>query len=155
MPCEASCLLASRSLCAIFRSDSAFETVICCCSRVVATCARWLARVACAVFQSISAFLTACCKSGLTSSRMTVPGFTWAPGRSTMRSTRPEAVDVTHLISSGTSVPGPRTSRTMGPRLTVPNHSVSPGTLGAAGCRRLTAMLMPMTTTAPRPSRTA
>ena len=36
--------------------------------------------------------MTACCSSGLLSSRMTVSGLTFAPGRSTIRSTRPWVV---------------------------------------------------------------
>ena len=52
-----------------------------------------------------------------------------------MRSTRPSVVAVISMVSSGTRVPRPRTSRSIGPRLTVSGHSVDISTPGAAGFR--------------------
>ncbi len=77
---------------------------------------------------------------------MTVSGFTWAPGRSTMSSTRPEVVAGIQRISSGTSVPEPRTWRSISPRLTVSIHTVARSTDGAAGLSRDTATVMRMMT---------
>jgi hypothetical protein len=77
---------------------------------------------------------------------MTVFGSTIAPARSTMRSTRPAVVAEIHRMSSGTSVPDPRTSRSICPRLTVSTHTVARSTLGAAGFSRETPTVMPATT---------
>src|ERR1700680_4255065 len=46
-------------------------------------------------------------------------------------------------MSSGTSVPKPRTSRSMGPRLTVSGQIVEPSTDGAAGFNRESASVTP------------
>ena len=72
------------------------------------------------------------------SSRITVSGVTWAPGRSTMRSTRPCVDDASQrrASSTGTSVPRPRTWRTIGPRFTVSRQTVAASTVGAAGFSR-------------------
>jgi len=67
---------------------------------------------------------------------MTVSGFTCAPGRRRIVSTRPCVVAGIHRISSGTSVPDPRTCRSIGPRLTVPIQIVERSTDGAAGFSR-------------------
>ena len=71
-----------------------------------------------------------------------------------MSSTRPVAVAVIHRISSGTSVPAPRTSRVNGPFFTVPNHNTVwlSAMLGDAGSRRETATLNPMTATPTTPA---
>ena len=73
-------------------------------------------------------------------------GFTWAPGRSTMVSTRPDVVDGIQRISSGTRVPEPRTCRSISPRLTVSIQTVARSTDGAAGLIFDTATLMTMMT---------
>ena len=52
-------------------------------------------------------------------------GFTGVPGWITMRSTRPSVAAGIQRISSGTSVPRPRTCRTIGPRFTASIHSGS------------------------------
>jgi hypothetical protein len=49
-----------------------------------------------------------------------------------MRSTRPAVSAVISRICSGTSVPGPFTSRSIGPRLTVSVQSPARSTTGAA-----------------------
>ena len=71
---------------------------------------------------------------------LTVSAFTGAPGLTSTRSTRALVLAAIHWISSGTSVPCPSTSRTMGPRRTVSIQTVPRSTLGAAGrsCRRPT-----------------
>ena len=69
-------------------------------------------------------------------------GFTSAPGRRRIRSTRPCVVAGIQRMSSGTSVPEPRTCRTIGPRFTVSIHTVARSTPGAAGFSRDTPTLM-------------
>ena len=64
---------------------------------------------------------------------MTVSGITSAPERRRIRSTRPAVVAGIQRVSSGTSVPVPRTWRTIGPRLTTSGQSVALSTEGAAG----------------------
>ena len=88
--------------------------------------ARRLARSASAARSWVSASSRCCCSCGSSSSRMTVSGVTWAPGRSTIRSTRPCVVDASQrrASSTGTSVPRPRTWRTIGPRFTVSRQTV-------------------------------
>ena len=58
---------------------------------------------------------------------------TGVPGRIRIRSTRPSVTAVISMVSSGTSVPRPRTSRTIGPRFTVSGQTVDSSTPGAAG----------------------
>ena len=72
------------------------------------------------------------------------------PGLSTIRSTRPIVVAGIQRMFSGTSVPSPRTSRTIGPRLTVSIQTVARSTLGAAGFRRDSPSVM--SSTAARPT---
>ena len=67
---------------------------------------------------------------------MTVSAFTTAPGCTTIRSTRPSVAAGIQRMSSGTSVPRPRTWRTIGPRFTVSSQTVARSTVGAAGFRR-------------------
>ena len=67
---------------------------------------------------------------------MTVSAFTRVPGCTTMRSTRPSVAAGIQRISSGTSVPRPRTWRTIGPRLTVSITTADAVDRGAAGFRR-------------------
>jgi len=50
-----------------------------------------------------------------------------------MRCTRPSVVAGMSMVSSGTSVPRPRTSSTMGPRFTVSIQTVDRSMPGAAG----------------------
>ena len=50
-----------------------------------------------------------------------------------MRSTVASVVAVIQRMSSGTSVPGPRTERSISPRFTVSCHTVARSTVGAAG----------------------
>jgi len=68
--------------------------------------------------------------------------FTAVPGLMRIRSTRPSVVAGIQRISSGTSVPRPRTCRSIGPRFTVSTHTVARDTEGAAGfrCDRPTVM---------------
>jgi len=63
-----------------------------------------------------------------------------------MRSTRALVSAAIQRISRGTSVPGPRTSRSMSPRLTVSSHRLERATPGAAGCSDASAQ--PTSTTA-------
>jgi hypothetical protein len=65
-----------------------------------------------------------------------------------MRCTRPDVVAEIHMMSSGTSVPAPRTWRVKSPRLTVSIHTVDRSTDGAAGLSRDTPIVMRITTTA-------
>ena len=66
---------------------------------------------------------------------MTDSAFTAVPGLIRMRSTRPSVAAGIQRISSGTSVPSPRTCRTIGPRFTVSTQTVARDTEGAAGFR--------------------
>ena len=61
-----------------------------------------------------------------------------------MRSTRPCVVAEIQRMSSGTSVPEPRTCRSIWPRLTVSTQTVARSTLGAAGFSRETPTVMTM-----------
>ena len=65
-------------------------------------------------------------------------GVTCTPGRMTIFSTRPcvDAGTQRRASSTGTSVPRPRTCRTIGPRLTVSTQTVARSTVGAAGFSR-------------------
>ncbi len=74
--------------------------------------------------------------SGLLSSSRTVLAVTRSPGSTGFRSTRPGVTAETQRICSGIRLPGPRTSRTIGPSLTVSVHTVPRSTLGAAGRSR-------------------
>jgi len=74
--------------------------------------------------------------SGLLSSRITESAFTKVPGRMRIRSTRPSAAAGIQRTSSGTRVPRPRTSRSIGPRLTASIRTPERSTLGAAGLSR-------------------
>ena len=64
---------------------------------------------------------------------MTESGVTSAPGSITILSTFPSVVAGIQRIFSGTSVPRPRTSRTIGPRRTVSMYRASRSTRGADG----------------------
>ena len=90
--------------------------------------------------------------SGLLNSTNTVSAFTRAPGKIRIRSTRPALIVGIQSISSGTSVPLPRTFRSIGfslvARLTVSGQAFS--TSGAAGLSRERPMVI--TTNAPRPA---
>src|SRR6266545_1263495 len=77
-----------------------------------------------------------CWSSGLLISRMTVSGVTATPARAGMRSTRPSTGREMTRMSTGTRVPVPRTSTTIGPRVTWPVKRVCLSTTGAAGSRR-------------------
>ena len=71
-----------------------------------------------------------------------------------IRSTRPCVDAGTHrrASSTGTSVPRPRTWRTIGPRFTVSTQTVARSTVGAAGFNRASTTdtaAMTMTATAP------
>ena len=65
---------------------------------------------------------------------------TTVPGSVRIRSTRPSVDRGIQRMSSGTSVPGPRTWRSIEPRLTVSGHTDPSSTVGAAGfsCARPT-----------------
>ncbi len=60
-----------------------------------------------------------------------------------IRSTRPWVCVVIQRMSSGTSVPEPRTWRSIGPRLTVSTQTAARSTLGAAGFSWDTPNVMP------------
>ncbi len=96
----------------------------------------WFASSASPADDCSSASRSASVTSGFESSRMTVSGFTTAPGRTTIFSTRPSVVAGIQRTSSGTSVPGPRTSRSIEPRLTVSTRTDARSTPGTAGPRR-------------------
>ena len=68
-----------------------------------------------------------------------------ALGSVTMRSTVASVAAVTQRMSSGTSVPGPRTCRSIGPRLAESRQVVAASTVGAAGfnCARPTVTSTP------------
>ena len=70
------------------------------------------------------------------------------PGCTTMRSTRPSVAAGIQRISSGTSVPSPRTWRTIGPRFTVSITTAERETDGAAGFRWASAIVVAATAAA-------
>ncbi len=61
------------------------------------------------------------------------PASTVAPGKTTMRSTRASVRAAIQRISSGTSVPSPRTCRIIGPRRTVSVQTLARSTVGSGG----------------------
>ena len=63
----------------------------------------------------------------------TESALTGVPGRIRMLFTLPSVVAGISIVSSGTSVPRPRTSRVIGPRFTVSRHTTDKSTDGAAG----------------------
>src|ERR1022692_949837 len=75
--------------------------------------------------------------SGLVITIMTVLALTGTPGFTIIFFTVDSVVAVSNTVSSGTRVPRPRTSRTIGPRLTVSGQRVESSTPGAAGLRFL------------------
>src|SRR5438045_7560212 len=83
-----------------------------------------------------SASCALCSNSGLVNSNMTSPGSTFVPGQIKIFSTLPSVFAGIQRMSSGTSVPRPRTCRTIGPRLTVSIQTVERSTLGTAGFKR-------------------
>src|ERR1700681_1464636 len=85
---------------------------------------------------------------------MTVLGSTKWPGRITIFSTRHAVCAGIQRMSKGTRVPRPRTSRSMGPRLTTSVQTVPRSTEGAAGRRRERASVTPAMKT-PRPGEEA
>ena len=87
--------------------------------------------------------------SGLVRIMITESAFTSVPGRIRMRCTLPSVVAGTIMVFSGTRVPSPRTSRVIGPRLTVSFQTTEPSTVGAAGFSRLSAYEVPTTTMIP------
>ena len=93
------------------------------------------------------------CTSGLDSSSSSVSASTGAPGRTWMRSTRPAVSAVSQRMCSGTSVPGPFTWRSIGPRLTVSIHTPLFSTDGAAGLTRVTPKASSATRSVPPPAR--
>ncbi len=66
-----------------------------------------------------------------------------------MRSTRPSVTAGIQRVSSGTSVPTPRTCRTIDPRFTVSVSTVERSTLGAAGSMRARAADSAITSSSP------
>ena len=73
--------------------------------------------------------------AGLLSSSSSVSGFTSWPGSASRFSTRPAVTAEIQRTRSGTSVPGPRTSISSGPRWTESIQTAARSTLGAAGLR--------------------
>src|SRR5262249_25233901 len=98
--------------------------------------ARDVARSASAAFALDSASCALCSSSGLLNSNITSPGSTFVPGQILIFSTRPSVFAGIQRMSSGTSVPRPRTWRTIGPRFTVSIQTVERSTLGTAGFNR-------------------
>src|SRR5437868_5085564 len=95
-----------------------------------------VASSASAAFACNSASCALCSNSGLVNSNITSPGSTFVPGQIKIFSTLPSVFAGIHRISSGTSVPRPRTWRTIGPRFTVSIQTLERSTLGAAGFKR-------------------
>src|SRR2546425_10100684 len=95
-----------------------------------------VASSASAAFACNSASCALCSNSGLVNSNITSPGSTFVPGQIKIFSTLPSVFAGIHRISSGTSVPRPRTWRTIGPRFTVSIQTLERSTLGAAGFNR-------------------
>src|SRR5213078_2459695 len=83
-----------------------------------------------------SASCALCSNSGLVNSSITSPGSTFVPGQIKIFSTLPSVFAGIQRISSGTSVPNPRTCRTIGPFFTVSIQTLERSTLGAAGFKR-------------------
>jgi hypothetical protein len=86
------------------------------------------------------------------SSRITLSAFTWVPGRRMIFSTRPCVVAGIHRMSSGVSVPSPRTWRIIGPRFTVSGQMTARSTVGAAGFSRDRPTLTRTTASRPTPA---
>src|SRR3989442_1224924 len=80
--------------------------------------------------------------SGFASSSSTVFACTGMPGWTKMRSTRAGVSAEIQRMCSGTSVPGPRTSRTIVPRRTPSSDTISRSTLGAAGFKLASRIVM-------------
>ncbi len=131
------------------KSDFAFATSVSSCNRCVLKSALRFFNAASADRHRSSADVTASRRSGLLNSRITESGFTIEPACSTIRSTRPDVVAVIHRMSSGTNVPDPLTSRTSGPRMTLPVQAALASTVGAAGFRFITQAEIPMRTSTP------
>src|SRR6202521_940453 len=95
-----------------------------------------VASSASAPFACNSASCALCSNSGLVNSNITSPASTFVPGQIKIFSTLPSVFAGIQRISSGTSVPRPRTCRTIGPRFTVSIQTLERSTLGAAGFKR-------------------
>src|SRR5256885_14305859 len=95
-----------------------------------------VASSASAAFACNSASCALCSNSGLVNSSITSPGSTFVPGQIKIFSTLPSVLAGIQRISSGTSVPRPRTCRTIGPFFTVSIQTLERSTLGAAGFKR-------------------
>ena len=121
------------------KSDSIDAACDCWVSRSFCSCTRRLSRPARADCSASRALSASCSTCGLLRSRMTESAWTVAPGRRRMRSTRPSVVAGSQRVSSGTSVPTPRTCRTIDPRFTVSSSTVARSTDGAAGSIRASA----------------
>src|SRR5947199_2525666 len=89
-----------------------------------------------AAFAFDSASCALCSNSGLVNSNITSPDSTFVPGQIKIFSTLASVVVGIQRNSSGTSVPRPRTCRTIGPRFTVSIQTLERSTLGAAGFNR-------------------
>ena len=72
---------------------------------------------------------------GLLNTSRTVSGFTSSPECVRIFATWLSKAAGIQMMSSGTSVPKPRTSRSIGPRFTESIHTVARSTVGAAGFR--------------------
>src|SRR5438477_12834669 len=95
-----------------------------------------VASSASAPFAFDSASCALCSNSGLVNSNITSPRSTFVPGQIKIFSTLPSVFAGIQRISSGTSVPNPRTCRTIGPFFTVSIQTLERSTLGAAGFKR-------------------
>ena len=103
------------------------------CSRSLFNCTLTFDKLASAACSFNSASCSCCWRVGFVSSRITSFALTVVPGRKMIFSTRPCVVAGIHRMSSGVSVPRPRTWRTIGPRFTVSGHTTARSTVGAAG----------------------
>src|SRR5690242_8008044 len=131
MAARLSASLTSR--CAFAYAVRIVARVPACASRCVSRVVRKLTNCALAAVNCSSACRAWICTSGLESSRRTSPGFTCEEGCANTLSTRPADRAVMYRMCSGTRVPGPRRSRTIGPWRTESTHSVPRSTGGAAG----------------------
>ena len=123
-------------------SDFTCSVVAFCASCCVSSVTFRFSMLACAALICHSRSAAASSMSGLLVTITTSLACTVTPGRKLIFSTRLSKAAGIHRYCSTTSVPKPRTSRTMGPRFTVSRHTVAPSTDGAAGLSRESPQVM-------------
>ncbi len=148
-PSLASCASASACMRACRESAATLDADASWARTSFSTRTRVLDSCASAAFSCCSASKSAWVCVGLLSSRRTVSAFTTAPGCTKICSTRPSVAAGIQRMSSGTSVPRPRTWRTIEPRFTESGHTVAFSTVGAAGFKRDKPTVMRAITTRP------